>query len=227
MSALQIDPALPSCRTRIQEIGEAIDGDGLPTGGLAELYEPIGRHVFIKLIESGLLPESKVLDIGCGGLRCGYWLIHFLAPSSYYGIEPNERMLQAGLERLFDAGLLAEKSPRFDHNQAFDFSPFGERFDFVVARSIWSHASLRQIAFMLDQFVEHTSDEATFLTSYVPTREKDKEYTGDEFSWPAIRYRKETLEELIRAAGLRADFQDTVQLQRWVKITAHATSPSA
>lgn len=218
MSERYIDPAMPSCRTRIQEIGEGIAGDGLPTGGHVEVYEPIGRHVFIKLIESGLLPECKVLDIGCGGLRCGFWLIHFLAPNCYFGIEPNEQMLQAGLERLFDGGLLSEKNPRFDHNNQFDFSVFGERFDFVMARSIWSHASLRQIEFMLEQYVEHTSDDAIFLTSYVQTQRQDKEYKGDDFSWPAIRYRKETLAEMICAAGLRADFQDTVQLQRWVKI---------
>lgn len=218
-SGVQVDPALPSCRTRIQKIGEALAADGLPTGGFVEVYEPIGRHVLIKLIDTGLLPESRVLDVGCGGLRCGYWLIHFLRPDRYFGIEPNEQMLRAGLDRLFDASLLAEKSPRFDHNDRFDFGVFRERFDFVIARSIWSHASLPQIEHMLQQFVAHTSDDAIFLTSYVPTHRQDKEYRGDDFSWPAIRYRKETLEEKIRAAGLHADFQDTVQLQRWVKVS--------
>ena len=219
MSPTIMDPALPSCRTRIQGIGEALAADRVPTGGPVEVYEAIGRHVFVRLVGAGLLPESRVLDVGCGGLRCGYWLIHFLAPDRYFGIEPNEAMLEAGRRNLLEPGLLEAKRPRFDSNKSFDFGVFGENFDFVVARSIWSHASLRQISGMLEQFMLHSSESAAFLASYVETAREDDEYRGDGFSWPAIRYREETLDRAIRAAGLRAEFQDTVQQQRWIEIT--------
>ena len=219
MSTAFVDPAMPSCRTRIQAIGEGLAASGVPTGGPVEVYEAIGRHVFIRLVELGLLPESRVLDVGCGGLRCGYWLIHFLAPERYFGIEPNETMLEAARQRLLEPGLIDEKRPRFDSNRRFDFGVFGQKFDFVVARSIWSHASLQQIASMLEQFLAHTRDGAMFLASFVQTEREDEEYRGDGFSWPAIRYRARTLDETIRAAGLHAEFQGTVQQQRWIKIT--------
>lgn len=218
MSQLYVDPALPRCRTRIQEIGEHLADEGLPTGGAVEVFEPIGRHVFSKLIACGLLPESKLLDVGCGGLRCGYWLIHFLEPMGYCGIEPNREMLLGGRRRLLDRRVLSRKKPRFDHGQGFDFGVFGQRFDFVIARSIWSHASLGQIRRMLEQFVRHGTPGATLLTSFVETDREDEEYAGTDFSWPAIRYRKATLQAEIRTAGLTADFQETVQLQRWIEI---------
>jgi hypothetical protein len=70
------------------------------------------------------------LDIGCGCLRAGYWLIHFLNPRCYFGMEPNRTMLEAGIEKILEPGLIDLKRPRFDCNADFDFSIFGERFDF-------------------------------------------------------------------------------------------------
>src|ERR1043165_3125856 len=45
------------------------------------------RDHFVYLLKAGLNPDSKVVDLGCGVLRVGYWLIHFLDPGCYCGIE--------------------------------------------------------------------------------------------------------------------------------------------
>src|SRR5437016_2373816 len=71
------------------------------------------------LIREGLYPSSKVLDIGCGCLRGGYWLIHFLDRACYFGIEPDREMLHKGIESLLEPGLLESKQPRFDMNGRF------------------------------------------------------------------------------------------------------------
>jgi SAM-dependent methyltransferase len=189
-------------RTALHSLGERIAELGHATGGATELFEPIGRHQFAKLIECGLLPESHVLDIGCGCLRGGYWLIHFLRPGRYCGIEPKREMLEAGIETLLAPEVLAEKQPRCDHNNQFDLGVFGQRFDFFLARSIWSHASLRQIGDMLDQFLVWGSESSVFLTSYIRALKLEAEYTGEGFSWPAVRYRSETLHAVIRERGL-------------------------
>jgi hypothetical protein len=49
------------------------------------VLEIAGRLQFAMLIREGVYPSSKVLDIGCGCLRGGYWLIHFLGS---FGLEP-------------------------------------------------------------------------------------------------------------------------------------------
>jgi hypothetical protein len=123
------------------------------TGGPVEEFERVGRHQFITLLGQGLNLNSRVLDIGCGCLRAGYWLIHFLDPDCYFGIEPNRAMLETGLSSLLEPGLAEAKRPRFDHNADFNLTVFGERFDFVLARSIWTHASKTQIETMLDGIV--------------------------------------------------------------------------
>src|SRR5450432_2192284 len=80
-------------------------------------------------------------------------------------LKPNQPMLQAGLEYCLTPELLALKRPRFDSNDRFDFSVFETKFDAVVARSIWSHASKEQIRVMLDYFCSYSNPDAFFLTS--------------------------------------------------------------
>jgi len=152
---------------RLQEIAEKLGKENF-LGGPTEFFEVAGRLQLAILIREGLYPSSKVLDVGCGCLRGGYWLIHFLDRGSYFGIEPHKGMLQLGIENFLEPDLLESKLPKFDTNDRFDFSVFGVDFDCVLARSIWSHASKAQICVMLDEFTRHTTGNAFFLTSYLP-----------------------------------------------------------
>lgn len=163
--------------TTLQQRAEALAGETF-LGGPVRDFEKIGRLQLTTLLGAGLQPQSTVLDIGCGCLRGGYWLIHFLDPGSYHGIEPNRAMLEVGRDRLLEPEALQAKRPRFDHNASFDTSVFGERFDFFLARSIWTHASKQQIQTMLDGFVRDGADRATFLTSYMRAGRFLRDYQG-------------------------------------------------
>src|ERR1700694_4089953 len=62
-----------------------------------ETFEQAGRSQLIALLNEGLNPESKALDIGCGCLRVASWLIRLLDPGCYYGIEPARQRVAYGL----------------------------------------------------------------------------------------------------------------------------------
>ena len=162
------------------ERASRLTADGIFLGGPAELFETGGRKMLITLLSQGLTPTSKVLDIGCGCLRAGYWLIHFLDSGCYFGIEPNTKMLEGGIRVLLEPGLEDLKKPRFDHNADFDFTVFHEKFDFLVARSIWTHASKKQIQTMLDGVVSTNTGEGFFLTSYWKPTLFNRDYKGTE-----------------------------------------------
>jgi hypothetical protein len=147
-------------------------------GGPPELFETAGRKSLILLLSEGLVPNSRVLDIGCGCLRIGYWLIHFLDQGCYFGIEPNSRLLNAGLAHVLEPGLVDSKQPKFNHNAEFDFRPFGETFDFFLARSIWTHAAKNQIQMMLDGFLATADSGGQFFTSYYRTSPQKPDYKG-------------------------------------------------
>ena len=162
----------------LMERANRLEAEGIFLGGPAKLFETAGRKLLITVLSEGLTPSSKVLDIGCGCLRGGYWLIHFLDKDCYFGIEPNIDMLEAGIRILLEPGLSDLKKPMFDHNTDFDFMIFKEKFDFFVARSIWTHASKQQIQTMLDGFVSTANTEGIFLTSYLKPTLFKKDYKG-------------------------------------------------
>ena len=137
-------------------------------GGPAYLFERMGRRWFEVLLHEGLLPTSRVLDVGAGTLRLGYWLMHFLEPGHYYGIEPQVDMLEAGSTEIIGPDVLERAQPHFSHNSDFDFSAFDTTFDYVVACSVWTHASKSQITAMLAAFATTSSPDAVFLASYHP-----------------------------------------------------------
>lgn len=193
----------PLIDSRLQKHAEAVaKKTGVLLGGATEVFDLAGRHQFILLLENGLLPESKVLDIGCGSLRAGYWLIRFLDPGCYFGIEPSPKRLSAGIEYFITPEIKETKQPAFAHNDDFEFSVFEQKFDFFLANSIWTHASGRQIERMLDSFVDNTNDNAAFLTSYFRVSVPDEEYQGDQWSTNVIRHKRIWLRDLCRARSL-------------------------
>jgi hypothetical protein len=137
-------------------------------GARVERFEEDGRLLFIALIRRGLTPDSTVIDVGCGALRSGYWLIHFLDADHYHGIEPSQARLAAARSVLLEPGLEDERRPRFAANDDFDLSTFGVAADFVLARSIWSHAAKWQIEAMLDSFRRVCRPGSLLLASYHP-----------------------------------------------------------
>ena len=128
----------------LQQRFEALAKDkflGVPVEG----FEAGGREQLRYLLRAGLNPSSKLVDLGCGVLRAGYWIIRFLDPGGYCGIEPHPERLRIGIEEILDPGTVALKRPRFHGNPDFDTSVFAEKFDFFLAYSIWTHSSKPQI----------------------------------------------------------------------------------
>ena len=86
-----------------------------------------------------------------------------------------------GLRILLEPGVASDKNPRFDHNADFNLTVFDQSFDFVVARSIWTHASKAQIGTMLDGFVSTAHRSGLLLTSYMRPSILRRDYKGTEW----------------------------------------------
>ena len=83
---------------------------------------------------------------------------------------------------LLEPGLRDARRPRFDDNRALDFSRYGRKFDFFLARSVWTHAPKDAICRMLDGFLAWGSQGAVFLASYVPARRwRREDYRGEDW----------------------------------------------
>jgi hypothetical protein len=182
--AVPVDPKEP-----LQKRGERLSQVSYVGCGTYR-FEKTGRAELEALIRNGLNPWSKLLDIGCGALCGGYWMIHFLDEGGYHGIEPNQHMLKAGIEHILEPGLLEARKPRFVYNDQYDFSGFGTKFDFFHAHSIWTHAPKNDIEKMLDGFVEFGNAGARFLTSFKSPHIFRPDYKGD--TWVGVSHESET-----------------------------------
>ncbi len=109
----------------------------MPRDGVAQLEV---------LIANGLKPHHKVLEIGCGALIAGYPIMQYVGYINYYGIEPE---MWAVLESV----KVTKQDVRCLDNTTFDGSPFGEKFDFILAHSVMSHGAHWQ----MDEFLANTS----------------------------------------------------------------------
>ncbi len=215
--------------TDLLEKSKKIEAEGVFLGGPPNAFTRVGRNQLITLLDAGITPDSTLLDIGCGCLRGGYWLIHFLDKSNYFGIEPNKNMLDAGLRNLFNEDELLLKSPSFSHNENFDLSVFNRQFDFMVARSIFSHAAPNQILTMLDSFSSNSTSEGVFLASFVEAEDNGSQYSG--ITWVGkshkdatpgiVKYKYEWFAEECRKRKLRVFEMYEDYGQKWLKIFKH------
>ena len=140
--------------------------------------------------------ESKVLDIGCGCLRIGIKLINFLEKNCYYGIEPNKFMLDAGIKHLLNGTANDSKDPSFSNTTSFQLDDFKvDKFDYFIARSIWTHASKEQIIAMLDLFESSSRSGAKFFTSIVKNNPKNLDYQGSD--WVGKSHEKNSVSGIV------------------------------
>jgi hypothetical protein len=115
-------------------------------------------------------------------------------------------------------------------------------FDFVIARSIWTHASKRQILSMLDAFRDAGAPASKFLASFLPARpigaapgSKGKkafwirDYEGDDWVGASherkrgglVGHRWSWVKQACGERGLQAEMipGEKVNRQRWARIS--------
>jgi SAM-dependent methyltransferase len=95
-----------------------------------------GRFRFDFLIAHGLTPRDRLLDLGCGAGRLGIWLIPYLEPDHYFGVDSHLRSLVAFSAYEIVIHGLAARRPRLLLDADFRVDSFDERFDVVVDVSV-------------------------------------------------------------------------------------------
>jgi SAM-dependent methyltransferase len=130
------------------------------------LWEELGGLQLDFLVAAGLVPESRLLDVGCGPLRGGVHFVRYLAAERYFGIDVNESLLDAGYELELTPELRA-KLPR-NHLRTTDRfdCDFGVEFDFVLAHSLFTHVPLNDIRLCLYRVAQRTRIGGRFYATF-------------------------------------------------------------
>lgn len=112
-------------------------------GGGAEKWEPRGLFQLSLLRTAGMLPSSRLLDVGCGPIRAGVHFISFLNAGNYYGVDYNNSFIRAASLLVAEKGL-SGKHPTLRVVSDFDFSALNQQFDFVNVFSVLNHCNRQQ-----------------------------------------------------------------------------------
>jgi SAM-dependent methyltransferase len=165
-------------------------------------YDLLGSLQFNLLTAAGLRADHKLCDIGCGSLRAGKLLIPYLNPGNYFGLEPNEWLVAAGIKEELGNDIIKLKQPVFSSNSNFELSSFGTSFDFVIAQSIFSHASISQISQCLREVSAHLNDDGIFAATFIWGEE---DYMDEEWVYPGcVSYRPQSIaKKAWEEAGLK------------------------
>jgi hypothetical protein len=202
----------------LEDFKEQLQARKIWLGGGIPKFEEVGRGTFATAIEQGLMPDHRVLDIGAGSLRIGWWLLQYIEPSNYYVIEPVKERVHNAVE------ILGAHDIHIYNNMDFEFPR--ARFDFVIARSIWTHSSKGMIAKMLSEFAENSSQQARFLASVKLAESEDQDYKGDVWVGrvenvgraAVVRHSQEWLEQEAENNGLMLQVLGELTGQTWVVI---------
>ncbi len=149
----------------------------------------------------GMRESNTLLDIGCGSLRAGRLFIPYLNPGNYFGIDPNLALVNKGLEYELGEEIRGVKQPSFMYRADFSFRHFDTKFDFLLAQSVFSHASEDQIRLCFRNAKEVMHKESVFAATFFKGK---KDYKGDSWVYPDIvPYTFKTISNIAREeAGL-------------------------
>jgi SAM-dependent methyltransferase len=173
--------------------------------GPPKQYDYMGATQFRLLTTLGLRESHRVLDLGCGSLRAGRLLIPYLLPDGYCGIEPNAWLVEEAIEHQLGRDILRVKRPRFDANTEFRADVFGVDFDFIVAQSIFSHATPELVVMALENMRNALAPGGLIACTFVEAPVGDSGNFAEGWVYPdCVRYAAAEVTTLLERAGLSA-----------------------
>lgn len=141
-------------------------------GYVGGMWEEIGKLQFDFLLSKGLKPDSYLLDIACGSLRLGAKAIPYLERSHYLGIEKESGLVKVGLEKEIDLKLKEEKQPNIVISGSFEFEKLGQKADFAIAQSLFTHLPPSLIDRCFNKLYPWLEDDGVFYATFHETERK-------------------------------------------------------
>lgn len=195
---------------RSAPVAEAL---GLPPGadhyrayvGPPERYDFMSASQFALLFHLGLRDYHSVLDFGCGSLRLGRLLIPFLQPRRYFGIDPNDWLIEEGIARELGRSAVPLKQPHFDNNDRFDCEVFGQQFDYIMAQSVVTHTGPEMTDALFASVSRSLHDTGLFLFSFIDAASNQAVAPATEgWHYPhCVSYTAKEIQSMLRAHGLQ------------------------
>ncbi|HZV04235.1 MAG TPA: class I SAM-dependent methyltransferase [Gemmataceae bacterium] len=161
-----------------------------------EEYERLSLVKLQLLIELGLTPDAKVLDVGCGTGLLAASLHDFLSERGrYVGADISPEAIA------FCRSRFARANFAFHLSEMTKLPALTERFDFIVFYSVFTHTYPRETASLLRE-ASRLLSEGGLIFADVFTAPLIDEHTGDR---GAVEINPDYLMRLLEGSGLHAE----------------------
>lgn len=134
-------------------------------GADAEMWYGIGRLQYHFLVANGLRHEHRFLDVACGALRLGQFLIPYLDRGHYFGLDVEPVLVDSALQGELPLEIVDQKAPSFAFNPDFDVT-FAEGFDFAIAQSLFTHLTPQDAVACLSGVRRAAHSDSTFFFTF-------------------------------------------------------------
>jgi len=166
-------------------------------------WDLLGAHQFNVLTSLGLRDSHYLLDIGCGSLRGGRFLMSYLLPGHYFAIEPEKWAVESGIKDEVGQNFIDLKSPSFDYNNSGNLSIFDKKFDYIIAHSVFIHSDKNFIENCIKEAKKVLKPDGIFAANFFFSNLDSKE-AG--WNYPdSRRYQKDTIRKIVRDVGLKME----------------------
>lgn len=168
----------------------------------AEEWYSLGRLQYYFLVSRGLESQHVFLDVGCGSLRLGQFLIPFLGERKYFGLEPESILVECGLAYEVPGWVSEMKKPTFSHNYQFEMDQL-DCFDYAMANSILTHLVPSDIRLCFSSLRSMANQTSVFYFTFFEgdSKTNPKQASHANKDW---RYSIEELQDL--AEGWRLNY---------------------
>ncbi len=133
------------------------------------------------LKSNGLLPNHKLLDIGCGPLQGGIAFIKYLESNNYYGIDIKKEVIEID-KKLTVKNKIAAKKPFLAYSETFGLNEIKDiKFDFMWASQILYYFDEHKINALMEMISLRLKDNGKFLGDIIGP--KHYEFRLKEHNW--------------------------------------------
>lgn len=174
-------------------------GEAYPRG------KGIGQAQIAYLEQQGVSPDDRLLDIGCGDLRGGRYMIDHLDAGYYTGMDISPEAIRGAWETVLEEDL-QDKSPSLQVNTDLRFREFeDDAFDMMFANSVLTHQPIRVIRELFEHVPRVLASDGVAHFSFNDKGEFDRRVTDAVYHSNSYEYPYEYLRDVAGEYGIEAE----------------------
>lgn len=173
-------------------------------GSDSELWYGIGKLQYHFLVSEGLKSHHKFLDLGCGSLRLGQYLIPMLDKGNYCGLDAERDLVEEGIKSEMLFKVVELNQPKFIFDKTFQLKSC-PGYDFAIAQSLFTHLTLDDIQKCFHSLSSIANPGSKFFFTFF---EGDEKGNNNKRSHPhkIWKYKFETFHEIAAKNGFKSEY---------------------